>query len=85
MELWVWLGRRKPKRATTSTLERRAENIMGWKAGWEATVILYVYVGKKPFSLQRHGSACDLGTALECFKGGAEGLGTSLKPFEGFV
>jgi hypothetical protein len=51
MELWVWLGRRKPKRATTSTLERRAENIMGWKAGWEATVILYVYVGKKPFSL----------------------------------
>jgi hypothetical protein len=43
------------------------------------------YVRKKPFSLQRHGSACDLGTALECFKGVAEGLGTSLKPFEGFV
>ncbi|KAF8185890.1 hypothetical protein K438DRAFT_1765669 [Mycena galopus ATCC 62051] len=39
-------------------------------------------VGKKPFSLQRHG---DLGTALECFQGVAEGLGTSLKPFEGFV
>ncbi|KAF8169681.1 hypothetical protein K438DRAFT_1774068 [Mycena galopus ATCC 62051] len=37
------------------------------------------------YSLQRHGPACDLGTALECFQGVAEGLGTSLKPFEGFL
>ncbi|KAF8207766.1 hypothetical protein K438DRAFT_1755184 [Mycena galopus ATCC 62051] len=37
------------------------------------------HVGKKPFP------ACDLGMALECFQGVAEGLGTSLKPFEGFV
>ncbi|KAJ7809204.1 hypothetical protein B0H14DRAFT_2608269 [Mycena olivaceomarginata] len=29
--------------------------------------------------------ACDLGTALECFKGLVEVLGTTLKPFEGFV
>ncbi|KAJ7888400.1 hypothetical protein B0H14DRAFT_2562368 [Mycena olivaceomarginata] len=36
-------------------------------------------------NLQWHGSACDLGTALECFKGVAEGLGTILKLFEGFV
>ncbi|KAJ7249281.1 hypothetical protein C8J57DRAFT_1239743 [Mycena rebaudengoi] len=42
-------------------------------------------VGKKPFSLQRHGSACDLGTTSECFQGVAERLGTSLKPFEGLV
>jgi hypothetical protein len=41
------------------------------------------YAGKKPFSFQRHGSACDLGTASECFKGVAEGLRTSLKLFEG--
>jgi hypothetical protein len=46
---------------------------------------LVAIVGKKPFSLQRHGSACDLGTASECFQGVAEGLGTSLKLSEGLV
>ncbi|KAF8139341.1 hypothetical protein K438DRAFT_1785759 [Mycena galopus ATCC 62051] len=42
-------------------------------------------VGKRLFSLQRHGSACDLGTASECFKGVAESLGTSRKPFKGLI
>ncbi|KAJ7620791.1 hypothetical protein B0H17DRAFT_1151949 [Mycena rosella] len=31
-------------------------------------------VGKKPVSMQRLSTACDLGTASECFQGVAEGL-----------
>ncbi|KAJ7258418.1 ribonuclease H-like domain-containing protein [Mycena haematopus] len=42
-------------------------------------------VGKMLFRLQRPGSACDLVTASECFGGVAEGLETSLKPFEGLM
>jgi hypothetical protein len=40
---------------------------------------------KKAIQLVWHGSAWDLGMALECFQGVAEGLGTSLKLFESFV
>ncbi|KAJ7802985.1 hypothetical protein B0H14DRAFT_2613779 [Mycena olivaceomarginata] len=56
-----------------------------WDPGPNPQARCCATVGKKPFSLQQHGSACDLGTALECFQGVVEGLGTSLKLFEGFV
>ncbi|KAJ7135032.1 hypothetical protein C8R43DRAFT_956237 [Mycena crocata] len=35
--------------------------------------------------MQRHGSACDLGMASECFEGLAEGLRTTLKLFEASI
>ncbi|KAJ6605287.1 hypothetical protein DFH09DRAFT_1422275 [Mycena vulgaris] len=44
-----------------------------------------LHVGKKPVSMQRLVTACDLGTAWECFKRLAERLRTSLKPFKGLV
>ncbi|KAJ7301959.1 hypothetical protein DFH08DRAFT_827064 [Mycena albidolilacea] len=43
------------------------------------------HVGKKPVSMQRLGSACDLGRASECFEAAAERLRTSFKLFEGSV
>ncbi|KAJ7314624.1 hypothetical protein DFH08DRAFT_1041241 [Mycena albidolilacea] len=45
----------------------------------------YSHVGKKPVSMQRLGSACDLGRASESFKAAAERLRTSFKLFEGSV
>ncbi|KAJ7368226.1 hypothetical protein DFH08DRAFT_928473 [Mycena albidolilacea] len=42
-------------------------------------------VGKKPVSMQRLGSACDLGRASESFEAAAERLRTSFKLFEGSV